>query len=67
MTQPKHKYRVSVYLGKELYEQIEDMANILGISISTMTKIILNTGFQIANTMDAVNNTSKGGETHGNK
>lgn len=48
MKQAKHRYRVSVYLGKEAYTQIEDMANMLALPVSTMTRVILETGLQIS-------------------
>ena len=52
MAQTKHKYRVSVYLGKELYEELEKTALIMGVSIATVTKIVLNTGYEFAKSMD---------------
>lgn len=48
MKQPKHRYRVSIYLGKETYEQVERLAIELGIPVATMTRIILDTGLQIS-------------------
>lgn len=52
MPQPKHRYRVSVYLGKETYEQIEQLAQFLGLPVSTMTRVILETGLQISKTLE---------------
>ena len=46
MPKPKHRYRVSVYLGKDSYEQIERIAVALGLPVSTMTRVILETGLQ---------------------
>ena len=48
MPKPKHRYRVSVYLGKDSYEQIERIAVALGLPVSTMTRVILETGLQIS-------------------
>ena len=48
MEQAKHRYRVSVYLGKETYTQIEELAKMLALPVSTMTRVILETGLQIA-------------------
>lgn len=48
----EHKYRVSIYLGKELYEQIKLVAEFLGLPIATTTKILLQTGYQIGNAME---------------
>jgi hypothetical protein len=50
--QAKHKYRVQVYLGKELYERLEEMAKFMGVPISTATKLILNTGFEFGTMME---------------
>lgn len=47
MNKASNKYRVSVYLGKENYQQLEPMANMFGVSISAMVKIIFDTGMQI--------------------
>lgn len=48
MKQAKHRYRVSIYLGKETYQQVERLAIELGIPVATMTRIILDTGLQIS-------------------
>lgn len=56
MTQPKqakHKYRVSVYLGKDLYEKIDAVAQFMGVSVATMTKIFLSTGFELSKSVDS--------------
>lgn len=63
MPQTKHKYRVSIYLGKELYQDLEDMSKVLGIPISTMAKIILNTGFELSKTLES--QIMKGGDLNG--
>lgn len=47
-----HKYRVSVYLGKELYSQIEQMAKALDIPMATTTKLLLSTGFELSKTLE---------------
>lgn len=53
----KHKYRVNLYLGKETYEQIEQMALFLKLPISTTTKIILTTGLELSKVLEkGVNN-----------
>lgn len=56
MPQAKHKYRVSVYLGKENYTTIKSMSDFLGISVSAMTKIFLDTGMSLAKQMEAQSN-----------
>lgn len=52
MKQAKHRYRVSVYLGKETYTQIEDLAKMVNIPVSTMTRVILETGLQISKQLE---------------
>lgn len=47
-----HKYRVSIYLGKDLYEEIETMAQFMGIPVATATKILLSTGFELSKAME---------------
>ena len=52
MPKPKHRYRVSVYLEKGSYEQIERIAVALGLPVSTMTRVILETGLQISKNLE---------------
>lgn len=52
MPKSNHKYRVSVYLGKEMYEQIDCIADALQIPLSTAVKIILSTGFEVSKTFN---------------
>ena len=59
MPKPKHRYRVSVYLGKETYEQLEAQANALSLPVATMTRVLIETGFQIAKAIE------KGEQTNG--
>lgn len=50
--QAKHRYRVSLYLGKETYEQIDQLAQFLGLPIATMARVILDTGLQISKELE---------------
>lgn len=52
MPKPKHRYRVSVYLGKETYEQIEGLADALNLPVASMTRVIIETGFQVARAIE---------------
>lgn len=61
MAKSNHKYRVSVYLGKDMYTRFEAEAKALGVSVATMTRIILETGFQVAKNLE------KGGALNGDK
>lgn len=58
MAQTKHKYRISLYLGKELFERLEEDSKITGIPIATLAKIMLLTGYQFTETIER----KKGGE-----
>lgn len=61
MPQAKHRYRVSIYLGKETYEEIASIAEMLNIPVATMTRVILETGLQISKTLE------KGANNDGSK
>jgi len=61
MPKTKHKYRVSIYLGKENYEQLEKIANMMAIPVSTLCKIIFATGMEVSKQIE------KGGYDNGNK
>ena len=50
--QDKHKYRVQIYLGKEMYEKLEVMSKFMGIPVATVAKLILNTGFELSNVLE---------------
>lgn len=59
--QPKHRYRVNVYLGKEAYDQMKDLADVVGLPVATMTRVIIETGLQIARQVE------KGEKNNGSK
>lgn len=61
MAKSNHKYRVSVYLGKDMYSRFEIEAEAMGVSVATFTRILLETGYQFARGLE------KGGKTDGNK
>ena len=50
--QDKHKYRVQVYLGKELYEKLEELSNFMGIPVATVAKLLLKNGFELSNAIE---------------
>lgn len=52
MAQSKHKYRVSVYLGKDIYTELEKQAFVFGISVASLTKLLIETGFAFGKTME---------------
>lgn len=52
MPQQKHKYRVSLYLGKETYEEIEKLSDFLGLPVATTARVILETGLQISKSLE---------------
>lgn len=62
MTQKaKHKYRVTVYLGKENYQKVEQMAKLIDVSPSTLVKMMFDFGMQVTDTME------KGRQQNGSK
>lgn len=52
MSKANHKYRATIYLGKEIYEALDKMAHMLNISVPTLTTIIFKTGWEISKTLD---------------
>lgn len=62
MPQDKHKYRVSLYLGKENYQKLEVIASALMIPVSTLCKIIFATGMELSSQFE-----KKGGVDNGNQ
>lgn len=48
----KHKYRTNVYLGKENYEAINSLATSLGLSVSQVCRIFLDTGLKVGQSLD---------------
>lgn len=52
MNKNNNKYRLTIYLGKELYEKLSQISDMLGIPLSTTTRIILQTGLQIGEALE---------------
>ena len=52
MNKYNNKYRLTIYLGKELYEKLTKLSNMIGIPLSTTTKILLQTGLQIGEALE---------------
>ena len=52
MNKNNNKYRLTIYLGKELYDKLSQISDILGIPLSTTTRIILQTGLQISEALE---------------
>ena len=48
----KTDYRLTIYLGKELYTNLKDTADALGLSIRTLAKLALEMGFNLASAME---------------
>ena len=61
MPQAKHRYRVTIYLGKENYEKIEDLAQFLGLPVATMTRVILETGLNLSAALEVAKEVSEDG------
>lgn len=47
-----HKYRVSIYLGKELYETLGVLADEIGIPLASLCRVLLQTGKEFADTIE---------------
>lgn len=47
-----HKYRATVYLGKETYERLEKDSQLIGVSIATLCKILITTGYQFSSMVE---------------
>ena len=45
---PNHKYRVSVYLGKEMFNELDQLAKLMGVSVATITRVLISTGYEIS-------------------
>ena len=52
MNKNNNKYRLTIYLGKELYEKLSQVSEMLGIPLSTTTRILLETGIQIGEALE---------------
>lgn len=50
--QAKHKYRVNVYLGKEIYEELEKTAIMTGLSVASLAKVLITTGYNLAKSIE---------------
>lgn len=62
MTQKaKHKYRVTVYLGKDNYNKIKKMADFIQVSPSTIVKMMFDYGMTITDALE------KGANANGSK
>ena len=60
MPKPNHKYRVSVYLGKDMYAELDQLSKLLGVSVSTITRVLISTGYEISKSLE-------GGTNYGRK
>ena len=54
-----HKWQVNVYLGKERYQQIEEVSKTLGVSVSQVVRIMIETGMYLADVYEGVANNGK--------
>lgn len=43
-----HKYRATIYLGKEIYEDLDKMAEMLAMSVSQIAGVIFRTGYDVS-------------------
>lgn len=47
-----HKYRATIYLGKEIFEEVQAMAKLFGMSVSQLTGVMFRTGYDFSKTLD---------------
>ena len=52
MEKNNNKYRLTLYLGKELHDELTQISVLLGLPLGTTTRIILQTGLEIINVLD---------------
>ena len=60
MGKSNHKYRATLYFGKEIYEDLEKMSKAFGISVSTLATIIFKTGWEVSRSLDRKEETTNG-------
>ena len=46
-----HKYRATIYLGKEIYEDLDKLAEELAMSVAQMAGIIFRTGYDVSKSL----------------
>lgn len=60
-------YKITIYLGKELYEGLHQISETLQLPLASTTRLLLNTGFQFSKVVDAkANEQIKKGERNTN-
>lgn len=52
MNKNNNKYRLTLYLGKENYEKLSQISEMLSIPLSTTARILLETGLQIGEALE---------------
>lgn len=48
----RKKYRITLYLGKELYSTLLGASRFLNMPLATFTRILLETGVNVGNALD---------------
>ena len=52
MNKNNNKYRITIYLGKENFEKLSQISEMLGIPLSTTNRILLETCIQIGEALE---------------
>lgn len=47
-----HKYRTTIYLGKDIYAELEKMSKQLNISVSSLATLMFKTGWEMSKLID---------------
>lgn len=52
MPKSNHKYRTTIYLGKDIYEELEKLSKVLNLGISSLAGIMFKTGWEMSKIID---------------
>lgn len=52
MSKANHKYRATIYLGKDIYEELEKMSKLFNMSVATLTTIMFKTGWEMSKSIE---------------
>ena len=52
MAKSNHKYRATIYLGKEIFTELEQMAQTFNISVGKLATIMFKTGWEMSKAID---------------
>lgn len=59
----KQSYRITLYLGKEIYENLTDLANMMGMKTGQLAKVIFTTGYALSQAIEKKSNETLKGDS----